>query len=307
MAEQWLDRARQGRLPHAVLLAGPRGIGKRAAASWMVAGKLGIGEPQRLPQFPAMAIEHADMHYLQPPEDKRSIGIDQVRSLVADLALTSYEGQGKAAIIEPANLMTTEAANSLLKTLEEPQGDALLILVADRVGRIPATIFSRCQRIEIRVPDEQEGLQWLDRLHPGNQWLEPLRIAGGCPLAAIDAAENVETDSAMASAFSAIAEGRVSPLETAATWSKIEPGFVLDWLSRQIQMAIKASDSEQTRPQGLAIGDSVLQRVDRRNLFCYLDRINRLRGRPGGSWNVQLTFEELLIDWATGLESQVTE
>jgi len=297
----------QDRLPHAVLLAGPHGTGKRAAAAWMVSQKLGIDRSHDLPQFPFERPVHADLHWIERPEDKQSIGIDQVRKLVQELALTSYEGKGKAAIIEPANIMTTDAANSLLKTLEEPPGDTLLILVADRVGRLPATVFSRCQRIEIRVPSEEEGLQWLDKLHPAGNWLEPLRVAGYAPLAAIAAAESLETSSAMAREYADIIGGSASPVEVAFTWSKIEPLFVLDWLSMQTQMAIRAAQSGASRPQGLAINDSVLQRIDRRNLFCYLERINRLRGQPGGSWNVQTAFEGLLIDWASGLDKQVME
>lgn len=50
-----------------------------------------------------------------------------------------------------------------------------------------------------------------------------------------------------------------------------------------------------------AVGDSVLKRIDRRNMFCYLDIINRLRGQPVGSFNVQLTLDSLLIDWAEDL------
>jgi DNA polymerase-3 subunit delta' len=290
-----------------VLLAGPKGIGKRAAAAWMVSHKLGIDRSHDLPQFPAIRPEHADLHWLQRPEDKKSIIIDQVRKLVQDLALTSYQGEGKAAIIEPANIMTIGAANSLLKTLEEPQGDTLLVLVADRIGRLPATVFSRCQRVEIRVPAEAEGLQWLDRLHPGGDWIEPLRVAGFCPIAAIEAAECLETSSAMARDFSDIIGGRASPIEVAAVWSKIEPLFVLDWLSRQVQLAIRAVQGGTNAPDGLTIGESVLQRIDRRNLFCYLDKINRLRGQPGGSWNIQMAFEGLLIDWASGLNTQVME
>lgn len=306
LASQWLERARQGRLPHAVLLTGPRGVGKRAAAAWMVAQKLGL-EIADVPQFPWQRPVHADLHWLDTPEDRKTIGIEQVRQLAAALALTSYEGRGKAAVIEPANLMTHEAANSLLKTLEEPRGDALLILVADRTGRLPATIFSRCQRIAVRVPAEREGLEWLDRLHPGGNWHQPLRVAGLAPLAAIEAAESLDTSSAMARDFAAVIGGSASPIEVAANWAKIEPVFVLDWLSREVQSAIRAVQGETSRDPGLAISDSVLQRIDRRNLFCYLDKINRLRGQPGGSWNVQLTFEGLLIDWATGLTLKVTE
>ncbi len=273
----------------------------------MVAQKLGIDRSHDLPQFPFERPAHADLHWLERPEDKKSIGIDQVRSLVRELSLTSYLGEGKAAVIEPADIMTTEAANSLLKTLEEPPGDTLLILVADRVGRLPATVFSRCQRIEIRIPGETEGLQWLDKLHPGGQWLDALRIAGLAPIAAINAAESLETSSAMARDFVNIIGGNASPIDVASTWSKIEPIFVLDWLSRQTQMAISLVQAGGSKPPGLAIGESELQRIDRRNLFCYLDRINRLRGQPGGSWNVQTAFEGLLIDWASGLDKQVME
>ena len=68
--------------------------------------------------------EHPDLRWIAPPEDKESIGIEQIRDLVDDMGLTSYEGGGKVAVIEPANAMTVNAANSLLKTLEEPPGDA---------------------------------------------------------------------------------------------------------------------------------------------------------------------------------------
>ena len=300
-AQAWLDRVRQGRIPHAVLLAGPRGVGKRAAAAWIARGRLGLGEQPALPQFPFERPEHADLHWLEPPEDKQGILIDQVRELVGNLQLTSYEGRGKVAVIEPANTMTHSAANSLLKTLEEPPGDALLILVADRIGRLPATVFSRCQRIDFAPPGESRGLAWLDRLQPGARWAEALRVAGNAPLAAIDALDTLDTLATMSRELTGIGSGQLSPIEVAERWSKLEPGFVLDWLARQLRQAALALAGGRDRAAGLTIDDSVLKRMDRRNLFCYLDRINRLRGQPKGSYNVQLTLETLLIDWADGL------
>ena len=301
-AKSWLDRSDQGRRPHAVLLTGPVGVGKRAAAAWMAMQCLRPDPLSDLPCYPFVAIEHPDMRWITTPDDKKTIGIEQIRRLVAELTLTSYEGMAKVAVIEPANEMTVNAANSLLKTLEEPPGDTLLILVADRVGKLPATIFSRCQRIDIAVPSETLALNWLDRLQPGAAWLDALRMTGGSPLAAISALDDLETSSAMGRDLQNLGKGKGSPIEIAARWAKQDPGFVLNWLSQQMKLAVLATSAGRETADGLAIDDSVLRRMDRRNLFCYLDIINRLRGQPGGSYNVQLTFEGLLIDWANGLK-----
>lgn len=306
-ATNWLERVEHGRLPHAVLLTGPVGVGKRAAACWMAARHLNIANRMELPQYPAKKIEHADMRWIAPLPDKQAIGIDQIRELVAAMSLTSYAGGGKVAVIEPAEAMTNNAANSLLKTLEEPNGDALLILVADRKGRLPATIFSRCQRIDFAAPTEHDALEWLDRIQPASNWAEALRLAGNAPLAAIAAMDHLDTHAAMSRDFAAVASGRDSALDVAARWKALDTGFVLDWLARQVQSTIfRASDVSKGGVHG-AIDESVLKRMDRRNLFCYLDMINRLRGQPGGSYNVQLTLEGLLIDLSEGLKNCGTD
>jgi len=300
-AKAWRDRVRHDRLPHAVLLAGPTGVGKRCAAAWIARVSLGIDADAALPNHPLDIPEHADLRWISPPEDKQAIGIEQIRQLVSDLSLTSYEGTGKVAVLDPANAMTVNAANSLLKTLEEPPGDALLILIADRIGRLPATVFSRCQRIDFAPPGEGTALAWLDQLHPGGAWAEALRVAGGAPIAAIAALEALDTSAQMARDFNALGQGSASPIEVAARWAKLEPGFVLNWLAQQVRAAVIASSAGRDRAHGLAIDDSVLRHMDTRNLLCYLDIINRLRAQPGGSYNVQLTLEGLLIDWTDGL------
>lgn len=300
-ADSWLESGRQGRQPHAVMLAGPSGTGKRAAAAWMAATRLGIGDPKPMPQFPAPAVEHADLHWVAPLEDKESIGIDQVRELVHAISLTSYEGGGKVAVLEPANAMTSSAANSLLKTLEEPPGDALLILVADRVGNLPATIFSRCQRMEFLPPPEADGLAWLDQVRPGAAWQEALQLAGNAPIGAIASIELLDTHAAMGRDFAAVAGGTGSPVEVAASWASLEPALVLDWLARQVQELIRRASGAAGTVGRQGIGESVLRRMDSRNLFCYLDTITRLRAQPKGSFNAQLAFEGLLIDLSQGL------
>lgn len=300
-ASAWQDRVTQGRVPHAVLLAGPPGVGKRAAARWMAATTLDLDRSE-LPTHPGEVPEHADLRWVTPPEDKEAIGIEQIRSLVHEMSLTSYEGGGKVAVIEPANAMTVNAANSLLKTLEEPPGDALMILIVDRIGKLPATIFSRCQRIDLAPPGEDVALAWLDQVQPGAAWAEALRVAGGAPIAAIAALDDLETSALMARDLNELGRGTGSAIEIAGRWTKIGAEFVLNWLAQQLKLALIAASAGRDRAPGLSIDESVLRRMDRRNLFCYLDIINGLRGQPGGSYNVQLTLEGLLIDWADGLE-----
>ena len=286
-----------------MLLAGPPGVGKRAAARWIAASNAGHGDNGACPciraRFPSTLI-CTGWHRL---EDKETIGIDQIRELVNAMSLTSYEGGSKVAVIEPANAMTINAANSLLKTLEEPPGDALLILVADRVGKLPATIFSRCQRIDFAPPAESRGPGVARSAAARHAWSEALRAAGGAPLAR-DRRTGGPRDRCgeWRATCNALGRGSGSAVEVAARWTKIEPGFVLNWLAQQVKLAVFASSAGREHAAGLAIDDSVLRRMDRRNLFCYLDIINRLRGQPGGSYNVQLTFESLLIDWAGGLQ-----
>ncbi len=300
-ANRWRAGGAQGRQPHAVLLAGPPGTGKRAAAAWMARHKLAPDTAPLLPTWPIDPLQHADLHRLTLPEDHQAILIDQVRELVTALLLTSYAGRGKVAIIEPANAMTGNAANSLLKTLEEPPGDTLLILVADRPGRLPATIFSRCQRLAFRVPAETESLTWLNRYRPGVEWAGPLSAAGNAPLAAIEAAEREAMTTTLSRDWTRLGEGRASPIDVAGSWAKYEAGIVLEWLARQIQAAASMAVASAHSADNAPTGESVLQRMDSRKLFCYLDQINRLRAQPGGSYNTQLALEGLLIDWVTGL------
>ena len=304
ISSEWLSRQEQNRIPHAVLLLGSAGTGKRATAAWMAKQKLGLANVEPSPVYPFNVPDHADLRWVSIPDDKKSIGVDQIRELINELNLTSYEGRGKVAIIESAHAMTVNAANSLLKTLEEPPGDALIVLVADRVAGLPATVFSRCQRINFRRPAAAESLAWLNRFQPGTNWPKPLETAGGAPLEALKALERLSDTDSMSKEFADLAERKATPLAVAARWAKYEPRFVLDWLSSQIQSCIHRHSGNTDGATGSNLHDlpdSVLRRIDRRNLFCYLDTINRLRGQAAGSFNVHLTFESLLIDWAEGL------
>ena len=107
--------------------------------------------------------------------------------------------------------------------------------------------------------------------------------------------------------LNAVARQTSSPVEVAARWGKEDAGVVLEWLSRSLTQAVRdtlgAGEGGSDRGDDPAIDRSVLQRMDTRNLFCYLDIINRLRAKPAGAFNAQSAFEGLLIDWSTGLRT----
>ena len=300
--QQWQARLDAGRPPHAVMLTGRPGTGKRAAAAWLVATRSGKIPPSALPVHPAVPVEHPDVYWLTREEDRQSIRIDQVRSLVADLALTSYAGRGKTAVIEPADLMNSAAANSLLKTLEEPAGDALLVLVVDRMGRLPATIVSRCQRIDFAAPPRELALAWLHKFKPTVDWSPILEAAGGAPLEAMRLANRQDLLESLASDFRDVGTRRSSPIEVAQRWAKEDVYEILEWLARQVEALVNDRMVGGMRGTCHIIDQTVLERTDSQNLFCYLDIINRLRSRPAGSFNAQTALEGLLIDWAGGLE-----
>ncbi len=126
---------------HAYLFHGPRGVGKRRAAL-AFAGEL-LGDPDRV----ARNI-HPDLYVLEPLGDQ--IRIDPIRALRRDLHMRPFEAERRVYLVLRAHLMNEDAADALLKDLEEPPPYAIIVLVADELGLLPPTIRSRCQLVPFR-------------------------------------------------------------------------------------------------------------------------------------------------------------
>jgi len=182
-------------LPHALLITGVEGIGKRQFAQFVGESLLcrqltveqgACGTCESCRQL--LAESHPDYRKLVPEGASETIKVDSVRELVVWLQLTAQQNSYKLSLIESADRMNMAAANSLLKTLEEPSDAAILILVADRPGALPATVRSRCQCITLKQQDPDAAVTWLaDRL------AEPelaLRRAQGAPMRALAAHES---------------------------------------------------------------------------------------------------------------------
>jgi DNA polymerase-3 subunit delta' len=142
----------RGRVAHAYLLAGPEGAGKRTLAREFARGLLCERRT-----FPACrecracrrvsSDTHPDLHWVTP--EGRSVKIDSVRELCAQLTLHSFEAGYKVGIVAEAERMTVEAQNAFLKTLEEPTPDTVLILTASNLNKLLPTIISRCQVLRL--------------------------------------------------------------------------------------------------------------------------------------------------------------
>lgn len=145
------------RLPHAYLFLGPDGIGKRLFAKALAEAFLGVS-----------VHGHPDVTYLAREADEKTgkmpaaIKIEQVRAFIERLSLSAASGK-KVAFIEEADRLNGAAANALLKTLEEPRGDTLLLLVAEDESRIPETIRSRCQMIRLHGLSREELAEAIEK------------------------------------------------------------------------------------------------------------------------------------------------
>lgn len=211
-------RARLNRLPHALLVHGAPGVGKLALAErmtqlllcehadparrpcgecegcrWLRAGShpdFRRVEPEALAKQPLEAEgEEEGSSELSPARRTRQpslqIKIEQVRGLADFLNLRSHRGQLRIALIHPAEDMNENAANALLKGLEEPPAGAIFILVSHRPARLPATIRSRCVALGVPLPPKDAALAWLasQNVKDAERWLA---YAGGAPLRAMD-------------------------------------------------------------------------------------------------------------------------
>ena len=204
---------RVGRLPHALLIHGPAGTGKRALAEHFAQFLLCEGQPEHTRPCGRCeacrwftAGNHPDVRWLEPeaiakpsameegePEGRSTraakpsleIKVEQVRALAEFLNIGSHRGGYRIALIHPAEDMNLHAANSLLKSLEEPSSGAVFVLVSHRPARLLPTIRSRCVAVPVGLPAREDAEAWLREsgAPDAGRWLA---VAGGAPLRALE-------------------------------------------------------------------------------------------------------------------------
>jgi DNA polymerase-3 subunit delta' len=243
LASHWsffIERLQKERLAHALMIQGPAGCGKNKLARAMVIKLLCNGnEADACGQCRSCKLlvggAHPDYFELQPEDEGKTIKVDQVRRLISSLDLTASISQRKVAYIHPADAMNASSANALLKSLEEPAGDTVLILVTDNPGSLPVTIRSRCQSILVAQPDSTVVLDWLKGQSdlPDDELAAALHAAGGSPLRALHYLNSPELE-----AYGQVREGLATLLKrpgavsmVSSSLNELNPADLWRWLS----------------------------------------------------------------------------
>jgi DNA polymerase III subunit delta' len=289
--EQLAATVRHDRVPQALLIQDAPGAGGEQLALWMARRLLGVAAPEEE--------RHPDFTRIGLIEESKQIRIEQARELSAHLALASHQGGYKVALIEPADALNWNAANALLKTLEEPPGRTVLILVAQQPSRLPATILSRCQRIRIRVPERAPTLQWLTEQVGAGPWDAVLDVIGNAPLlaAALDPRAVLQIRDETLAGLGALAARRADAAQLADAWSRTELPLRLtcfeNWLTERIHRGLGAGTYSTEMRDGTHQGHPD-PGSNVPGLFELLDQLRNLRAALGTPVNRSLVLESLL-------------
>lgn len=301
------------RLPHALLLCGMAGMGKNDFAR-LLAHALLCASPaaDSLPCGGCRACllmqagTHPDLYRCTPEEDKTSINIDQVRDVGQFLGLRSHCGGRRIVIITPAEHMNLNAANGLLKMLEEPPPGVHLLLVSSRPAAIPATVRSRCQRLFFAFADRRAALAWLST-QPGTGGADPailLALAQDAPLkaAAIAAEGQLSRRQAMLGELLSIVRHGTDPLQVAENWLKFDAKASLYWLYGWLVDLIRLQTTDQppcvSNPDSAKALSELSLGLNTPWLFEQLDLTVQAIQLLDGSISAQLVLEDTLLPWA---------
>lgn len=299
-AKSWATLTREpSKLPHALLLHGADGLGKRAFA-WRLAQSLLCLHPG--PDAAACgschscrlfaAATHPDLLAVAPLGDSASIVIDQIREVRGFVGLRPHTSARKLVLLEPADAMNLNAANALLKVLEEPPPASLLLLITPQAVRLPATIRSRCIPVAFKPPGTADAMKWLVA-HGVDEatGAAMLRLAGGAPLRALVLADPDERSerAEWLKDVERLKAGREDPLRCVTRWRGYGVERCLDWFQRYVADLIEVEMvGEAPRKNPRLVSE----------LFRHFHVLSEAKSLSKGPLDETLLLEDILIGWS---------
>ena len=295
---QWLriERGvRSGRMPHALLLRGASGHGKAMFAGRLAAVLLCGSDDAPCGECASCRLcaagSHPDWTDVKLEPDRREIVVDQIRDLIHSIGLTARFGRYKVVILESAELMNRHAANTLLKTLEEPPGATVFVLVSSNSAQLLPTIRSRCQSIDFPVPDPDIALGWLRGRVPDPD--SALAVAHGAPVRAVAMSNEglIELRAELDRDLDHLLAGG-DPMAVAVRWKEIGRARVTLWLVDILAERLRQSDHG-----GPDVGRKGGAAVHFSRLLSMLDRCLEVRSGvlARSNANEQLALERLAL------------
>jgi DNA polymerase-3 subunit delta' len=310
--QQVVEQAENDRLPHALLLGGESHQGKtffaRAVANYLLC---------RAPQQGQVcgsckgchltrAGSHPDLNIIEPVES-RVIIVKVIRDLVNWANQTAQQGGKKIVIIKPAEAMNSAAANALLKCLEEPVANTIIMLISDRPGRLLPTIRSRCQRISVGNPNRKMAESYLlERLAEAEDIASLLDVSRGRPLKAMEmhSLGALEQRRVLHRVLQELWRGDLLAHEGAKQLVQAQPEQVLEmlylWLIQMIKSAqiddIKVSNNNKLN----MLFNQIYEEVGLTGIYHFYDHLSDQWTvlQSASNPNKQLVVENVLVEFA---------
>lgn len=319
------------RLPHALLLVGAAGIGKRALAEHFAqsllcetpsAGCHPCGEcgacrwfadgnhpdyraviPEILQPDPELAAAADDGPVAEPGGAKsksapsKVIKIGQIRALDGFFNVGTHRSGRRLLLVYPADTLNTDAANALLKVLEEPPPATHFLLVTSRLSDVLPTIRSRCTRMSVSRPDPSVVLEWLRGQGVGDP-VSALAEAGGAPLQAAEGDPAADFHEVLLGAL--CAPRPLDPVVLAEKCEKAGAPNIALWLSRWVSDVLRCGTGGEVRyhPKQAAVLAGLARTASTSALHGYYRRLMQQRRVADHPLNSRLYTEDLLIDYA---------
>lgn len=239
---------------------------------------------------------------------KKIISVQQIRLLIQQVVQHPHLAKHKVIIIKSADKMNVNAANALLKTLEEPPSNTIFILVANQIERLPITIRSRCAEFHFRTPDIEIGLQWLEQQGMNQHNKSYLMMANRAPLAAIELSKQNEIEN-LRNLFSSINQlwaRKTSSIELANEWKKYDFERLFNHLNKFLADLLKlkslkgssvelADITELFYPVQKDWSEKIASSVSFSSLFKTIDEIQSVTRLGEGPSDKQLLLENTAI------------